>query len=126
MPLITRAAIRRTLLLAQFSPKPWKLASQLTLDEMRSYAASPAFDELLTRLAYGDEQKGAPRGSITTPIVIGWGRHDHVCMPGQSRLAKELFPEAKLHWFDEAGHFPQWDLPHETAELILATHSDFP
>jgi pimeloyl-ACP methyl ester carboxylesterase len=26
---------------------------------------------------------------------------------------------AGLHWFDRCGHFPHWDKPAETAELIL-------
>jgi pimeloyl-ACP methyl ester carboxylesterase len=107
-------------LLAQFSAHPWKLPPQLVLDEMRSYAASPSFDELLCNLAYGEVQKGAPRGSIAHPLVIGWGRRDRVCFPRQAWRAKRLFPDAKLHWFRHSGHFPQWDSPDETTQLILA------
>jgi pimeloyl-ACP methyl ester carboxylesterase len=121
MPVISQSRIGRSVLLAQFSRRPWALSPGLVLDEMRSYARSPAFDELLYRLAYGEEQQGAAAGSIGAPLVIGWGRNDLVCLPRQARRATTLFPDATLHWFDRCGHFPHWDRPAQTVELILAT-----
>lgn len=119
MPFITRHALTRSLLLAQFSAHPWRLPPHICLEEMRSYAASPSFDELLEQLAYGVTQQAAPRGSIKAPLIIGWGRHDRVCFPGQAKLAMEMFPDARLHWFKRSGHFPHWDEPQATARLIL-------
>jgi len=52
-------------------------------------------------------------------LVIGWGRRDRVCLPSQSKLALEKFPDACLHWFEHCGHFPQWDKPQETVRLVL-------
>ncbi len=123
MPLITGNAIGRTLLFAQFSAHPWRLSPQVTFEEMRSYAASPSFDELLDQLAYGEPQQGAPLHSIRQPLVIGWGRQDRVCFPNQAQRALDLFPDARLHWFEHSGHFPQWDVPQETTRLILASTS---
>ena len=119
MPQIASSAIGRTLLLAQFSASPWKLSARVVLEEMRSFADSPSFDELLYNLAYGEKQKGAPQGSIEKPLVIGWGRRDRVCLPSQAKHALESFPDARLHWFNRCGHFPQWDKPAETTRLIL-------
>lgn len=121
MPAIAGNKVARTLLLAQFSRRPWALDPAVVLDEMRSYAHARRFDELLRRLAYGEEQEGAPRGSIDAPLVIGWGRNDKVCMPRQAKRALRLFPDAQMHWFERSGHFPHWDAPHETAQLILDT-----
>lgn len=121
MPFLTRHAITRLCLLGQFSAHPTKLAPQLVLDELTNYAASPSFDELLKNLAFGDSQQGTPLGTIKQPLMIGWGRHDRVCFPSQSVRALELFPDARLHWFADSGHFPQWDEPHQTARLILDT-----
>ena len=124
MPQISRSAIGRTLLLAQFSARPWRLSPEIVLDEMRSFAESPVFDELLYNLAYGEEQKGAPKNSIKKPLIIGWGKRDRVCLSSQSKLALEKFPDAQLYWFDRCGHFQQWDSPAETVRLILgSTHS---
>ncbi len=127
MPFITGNAVTRTMLFAQFSARPWLLSPPVTLDEMRSYAASPSFDELLHQLAYGQTQQGAPAGTVRHPLVIGWGRQDRVCFPVQARRALELFPDARLHWFERCGHFPHWDAPRETTRLILdATGNNAP
>ncbi len=119
MPALTGNVVSRSLLFAQFSARPWHIAPEIALDEMRSFAESPVFDEILYNLAYGEEQKGAPRGSIRHPLIIGWGRRDRVCLPSQSKLALAKFPDARLHWFDHCGHFPHWDAPSETVRLIL-------
>jgi len=120
MPAICRSRVGRTLLFPQFSPKPWALPGKVMLEEMQSYARAPRFDQLLCSLAYGSEQEGAPAGSLKKPMVIGWGRQDHVCLPGQSARALALFPDARLHWFSHCGHFPHWDQPEDTVRLILA------
>ncbi len=119
MPALTNNIISRSMLFAQFSARPWSIAPKIALQEMRSFAESPVFDEILYNLAYGEEQKGAPRGSIKKPLVIGWGSRDLVCLPSQSKLALEKFPDARLYRFERCGHFPQWDKPMETVRLIL-------
>ncbi|SFQ01121.1 alpha/beta fold hydrolase [Hymenobacter arizonensis] len=123
MPFLTGNAGTRTLLFAQFSAHPWQVPAPVALDEMRSFAHSPSFDELLWNLAYGEEQQGVPKGIITSPLVIGWGRQDRVCFPRQAPRALEKFPDASLYWFEQCGHFPQWDQPAETTRLILAATS---
>lgn len=120
LPAVCANPLGRALLLAQFSAGPTKLAPDIVSDELRSYVAAPAFDELLRQLAYGEEQQGAPRNSIAHPLVIGWGRRDRICFPRQARRALALFPDAQLHWFDRCGHFPHWDAPAETVQLILS------
>ena len=119
MPLLTGNALTRTILFAQFSAHPWKIAPQVALDEMRTFATAPSFDELLDNLAHGEKQQGAPKGSITAPLVIGWGEQDRVCFPAQAKRALKKFPDARLRWFGNCGHFPQWDQPEETIRLIL-------
>lgn len=124
MPALTANPIGRTVLLPQFSAHPWRLSPELVLDEMESFAASPSFDELLYNLAYKNpHQEGAPKGSIKEPLIIGWGRHDRVCLPQQASRALEAFPDARLYWFSDSSHFPQWDVPKETVRLILAATS---
>ena len=120
LPSLCASPLGRALLLAQFSSRPTKLAPGTVSDELCSYVAAPAFDELLAQLAYGEEQQGAPRNTIAHPLVIGWGKRDRVCFPRQARRALALFPDAQLHWFDRCGHFPHWDAPAETAHLILS------
>ncbi|MCB2410543.1 alpha/beta fold hydrolase [Hymenobacter lucidus] len=121
MPALMQSAVGRTALLPQFSARPWAVDGDQAQDEMYSFAHTPVFGELLDALAHGEVQQPAPAGSITAPLVIGWGRHDRVCLPDQSRRALAKFPDARLYWFDHCGHFPQWDQPAEAARLILAT-----
>ena len=123
MPALAGSAVGRTVLLPQFSARPWAVDSQQAIDEMHTFANSPAFDELLYQLANGEVQQPAPKGSITGPLVIGWGRQDRVCLPSQADLALEKFPDARLYWFEHCGHFPQWDQPEEATRLILAATS---
>ena len=121
MPLITASPLGRTLLFAQLSARPWALPADVTLTEMRTFAASPSFEPLLHELVHGAAQQGLPAGSAGAPIVIGWGRADRVCFPNQAKRAQEAFPDARVHWFERCGHFPQWDAPDETVRLILET-----
>lgn len=113
------SGLGRTLLLLQLSARPWDLSAEVTREEMRTFADSPSFDELLSRLAFGPSQPGTD----TTPgsVVIGWGRKDRVTLPRQAERAMEKFPEAELHWFENSGHYPLWDEPAETVELILSS-----
>ena len=64
-------------------------------------------------------QTGGLVPDSTGRIVIGWGRHDRLCLPGQAARAKAAFPSAELHWFESSGHFPMWDMPEQTVEVIL-------
>ncbi|MDF7812936.1 alpha/beta fold hydrolase [Hymenobacter sp. YC55] len=120
LPALTASTVGRTLLLAQFSARPWRVPASVALTELRSFVHTPIFDELLHDLAYGKKQEGASRGSIRHPLVIGWGRQDRVCFPSQARRAAAAFPDATLYWFDHCGHFPHWDQPTETVQLILS------
>ncbi len=119
LPWIMKHGASRALLLAQFSPQPRELPPPIILDELRNCLASPSFDELLRSLAFGEPQHGAARGSIHHPLIIGWGRHDRICLPRQAARACALFPDAALHWFENSGHCPHWDEPEATAQLIL-------
>jgi pimeloyl-ACP methyl ester carboxylesterase len=119
MPFIARHAATRTLLLAQLSARPWKLPSDAVLTEMRTFAATPVFDDVVRELASGPLQAGTTRPPGR--IAIGWGRDDRLLLPRQAKRAQAAFPDARLHWFPDCGHFPQWDQPDDTVRLILET-----
>jgi len=119
LPALAHNAAGRTVLLAQLSAHPWALDGDLVAAELQSFAATATFDALVQDLAYGPPQPG-PAAPGSGPVVIGWGRHDRLCLPGQAKRAQAAFPGARLHWFDHSGHFPMWDEPDEAARLILA------
>jgi pimeloyl-ACP methyl ester carboxylesterase len=118
LPAISRSAAARTALLAQLSAKPSALPPELVCTELTGITDTPTFDSLVRDLATGPEQKG-PAADPSRRIVIGWGKHDRLCLPRQATRAAAAFPSATLHWFDHSGHFPMWDMPRETAALVL-------
>jgi pimeloyl-ACP methyl ester carboxylesterase len=117
MASLTANPVTRTLLFAQLSSRPWELAADLTLEEMRTFAASPSFDELTRRLAFGPAQEGTD--TTPGPVVIGWGSKDRLTLPRQATRAMERFPTARMYWFEGSGHYSHWDAPEEAAQLIL-------
>ena len=119
LPALLSNAVARSVLLAQFSPRPWKLSAQTVLPDVRGLADAPATDAAMDALTKGPKQRGAPAGTVPGRVTIGWGRRDLVTFPRQARRATAAFPDATLHWFDRCGHFPQWDAPAEAIRLIL-------
>ncbi|GGG25133.1 hydrolase [Rhodococcoides trifolii] len=109
----------RTLLLAQLSARPWALSRETVLPDVRGLADSPSVGATLDALVHGPKQQGAPAGTAPGRVTIGWGRRDLVTLPKQAARATDLFPDAKLHWFERCGHFPQWDAPRDAVRLIL-------
>ena len=119
LPFLSRHALTRALLLVQLTARPSFLPAGVVLTELQSLVATPVFDAMLRELAIGPLQEGtaSPPGRIT----IGWGRNDRLLLPRQAPRAQLAFPSASLHWFDDCGHFPQWDQPQETVRVILET-----
>ena len=112
-----RNPLTRSMLLAQLSARPWAVPADTALHELRSYATAPSFDAALRSLVKGPLQEGTAHPHAS--IVLGWGRKDKVLFPRQARSALAAFPTARIHWFDHSGHFPQWDEPEQTIQLIL-------
>lgn len=117
LPVLAGSAAGRTALLPQFTPRPWAVPAAVAVADLRSIAETAALDETLQALVDSGPQLGGP-----TPgrVVLGWGRRDRVTLPRQAARAQAAFPQATLHWFDRCGHFPMWDRPAETVEVVLA------
>jgi pimeloyl-ACP methyl ester carboxylesterase len=117
LPALAGSAAGRTALLPQFSPRPWAVSPAVALADLRSIADTPALFATLQALVDSGPQLGGP-----TPgrVVLGWGRRDRVTLPRQAARAQAAFPHATLHWFDRCGHFPTWDRPQETVQVVLA------
>lgn len=119
LPALLGNPVGRTLLLAQFSARPWALSQETVLPDVAGLADSPATGAAMDALTKGPTQQGAPTDTAPGRVTIGWGRRDLVTVPKQAARATELFPDAVLHWFERCGHYPQWDVPREATRLIL-------
>ncbi|WP_277970263.1 alpha/beta fold hydrolase [Sphingomonas echinoides] len=100
------------------SAHPWALDPQTVATELTGLSTTQTFDALVHDLANGPAQT-SPAADSAGRIVIGWGKHDRLCLPGQAARAKAALPSAELNWFEFSGHFPMWDMPAETVEVIL-------
>lgn len=118
LPAMGRNSLFRSLLFVQLVARPWALPPGFAAGELMSFATTETYFKLVADLYHGPLQTG-PSAAGTGPVVIGWGRKDHLCLPAQAARAMEQFPEAMLHWFERSGHFPMWDEPEETVKLIL-------
>lgn len=118
LPSLARNRVSRTPLLAQLSARPWRLDGAVVATELQGLVATLTFDALVRDLADGPNQQG-PAAAESGEVVIGWGRLDRLCLPRQAARAQAQFPDAKLVWFERCGHFPHWDRPRETVDLIL-------
>lgn len=116
LPSLTRHAAGRAALLAQISARAAQVPPEMALRELRSFAATPTFDALTRDLADGPLQKGAEK--TRGPLTIVWGRKDRLLLPRQADRAAAAFPQARLHWIEDAGHYVPWDAPEETLNLI--------
>jgi pimeloyl-ACP methyl ester carboxylesterase len=116
LPFLTRHKAGRAALLAQISAKPGRVPPETALRELRSFAATPTFADLVRDLAEGPVQEGTD--STPGPVTIVWGRKDRLLLPRQAEQAVAAFPNARLHWVEGAGHYIPWDAPDETLRLI--------
>lgn len=118
LPALVGSKVARTLLLSQFSAKPWALSRELVLRELDSFAQSPGSEPTLAAISAGVPQGGLT-AQTTDPVVIAWGKRDWVLLPTQAKRAVRAFPGAELQWFAGCGHLPQWDIPATVVRLTL-------
>ncbi len=116
LPFLTRYRAGRAALLAQISAKPVQVSPETALRELRSFAATRTFSDLVRDLAEGPVQEGT--GITPGPVTIVRGRRDRLLLPRQAEQAVEAFPNARLRWVEDAGHYIPWDAPDETLRLI--------
>lgn len=114
---VAHSPVMRSVALAQLSARPWDLDGDRVQAELDSYAGTETFVALVNDLAVAPMQAG-PAAAGSGSVTIGWGRHDRLCLPVQAARAQRAFPDAKLHWFEHSGHFPHWDEPAATIEVI--------
>lgn len=116
LPVLARSPVGRTALLPQFTPRPWAVPGNVALTDLQSIATTPALSETLTALLDSGPQLG---GATPGRVLLGWGRRDRVTLARQAARAQAAFPQAELHWFERCGHFPMWDSPAETVDVVL-------
>lgn len=117
---VLASSIARPLALRQLSHRPSALPVGFCKTEIDSCARAANFEAIVRDLTSIPAQAGPAVPSVSR-VALGWGRQDRLCFPSQAHRANAAFPDAKIFWFDECGHFPAWDQPRATVDFILAT-----
>lgn len=111
------SAAGRTLLLAQFFARPWRIPAadaRLTLEDFR---AAPAFWEALAAF---DRYTFHGGHELQVPVTIAWGSRDRLLLFGrQAPRARRVLPDARHVTLDGLGHTPFYDDPALVAEVML-------
>jgi len=115
LPLLAARAWGRVALMALSSRRPWLLPPDVVLEEAQACLIARSFDDTLARLREISDPQGSERGRI----IICWSENNYLCPPQQAYRALARFPHARLEWLPEAGHLAHWDVPQQTARLIL-------
>lgn len=69
--------------------------------------------ELLQLLSVQDQREAL--SAIDLPVLVIHGKQDAVTLPGAAAVLTEQLPQARLEWFDNAGHAPFWGHPARVA-----------
>lgn len=125
LPFLTSNPVTRTILLPQFTAKPWAIPQAVVLPALLGFR-DPGTSSAFAFLSKGPQQEGAAAGTLEKPVLMVWGKQDFVTPSRQSALAQQRFPDAEIRKLDRCGHFPHWDQPEQTAELILRHTADRP
>lgn len=56
--------------------------------------------------------------ALAVPVTVAFGRDDTYLNPTVAAHLAAQFPISKLHLIDHASHWPQWDQPAVTADII--------
>jgi pimeloyl-ACP methyl ester carboxylesterase len=95
------------------------LPVELLAHELLGIAACPAAERMLDDAERADWRLEAQ--SLVCPVRVLWGTADHL-LPwpaAAARYRSEWLPNADWVVLDGVGHYPHWDVPIETAQLIL-------
>ena len=119
LPLLTGNPVTRTLLLAQFSARPWAVPATSCCGSCAAWPTRPASTRRWPRSPPSCPHPVVPASTSPGRVVVGWGRWDRLTLPVQARRVLAAFPDARLHRFAHSGHFAQFDEPVEMVRVVL-------
>ena len=85
----------------------------------RDREAKRALVETCRQLVPSDQAQIASHyGNLRLPVLLLWGRHDHIVPLSQGKRLEAAIAGAKLEIIEECGHNPQEEKPKETFSII--------
>ena len=108
----------------KFRPVRWMLSSpEYSWPEKLRFtkAATQSFELLYDDLVHADLNTSCPE--LAVPVFMAIGRYDRMAPPD---VAERYFnalnaPHKEWMWFEESGHFPQWEQADEFDRFLIET-----
>lgn len=116
-PALAANPVTRTLTLAQYYARPWRLSPQEVLDSMDALIGAASFDAVNAAFTgYLAPETAADR----VPVTIVWGSKDRLLLPRQLERSRRRLPRARHVLIPGAGHLMMGDDPEAVAAAIVA------
>jgi pimeloyl-ACP methyl ester carboxylesterase len=116
-PALAASPASRTLSMAQYYAKPWRLTPQEIVESIDALLGASAFDDVLAAFT----GYLAPAGAADrVPVTIAWGAQDRLLLPRQLERARHRIPRARHVLIPGAGHLMMSDQPEAVAAVIAA------
>jgi pimeloyl-ACP methyl ester carboxylesterase len=86
------------------------------VEQMHAATSGRTIAEQLPSLAVFDLY--STLGSVSVPVLVVVGSHDHLTPPGQARRMADVLTRAELVELPRCGHMPMIERPHEFSHLL--------
>jgi len=115
LPLLTGNRFTRSLLLAQFVGRPWRMPGPAALSLLRHLGRRGISSPVATTLRKLEGVGPVPE----CPVTIAWGTRDHFTpCPPQKRI-EELVGKVEMVRLPGCGHLMTWDDPEGIALVVM-------
>jgi pimeloyl-ACP methyl ester carboxylesterase len=126
----TRETIRQRLEWLMASPE--RVTDELVEVRYRLYSDDGVRASLRDVFQDAFGEGGTPRkliperqlADIAAPTLVLWTGHDPSAPPEVGRRIASLIPGARFECLEDAGHWPQWELPEEHDRIVSAFLAD--
>lgn len=116
-PALAGNAVTRTLFLAQFSARPWRVPPATLVEDVDALIGAAAFDDVSAAFT----GYLAPAGAADrVPVTVAWGAQDRLLLPRQLARARRRLPRARHVLLPGCGHLMMGDDPAAVAAVIRA------
>lgn len=117
IPAVTRSALGRTALAAQYFARPWHVDADALVQDVDALIGASAFDDVNASFTgYIAPTEAADH----VPVTIVWGAQDRLLLPRQLRRARRRLPKARHVLLRGCGHLMMADDPEAVAGVVRA------
>lgn len=111
---LLRSTIGRSLALAPFFGRPWRVSADDAIRDTESLATNTLVDVI-----QGEDWAFSPQVDPSIPVTVQWGSGDLILPVYEAAKVRDAFPQARLIVMPWIGHVPMIDDPEEIAAILI-------